>query len=146
MRRSLPLASLILGVLALSVSADDGRPIGVKIGYVQYFNNSGRAVRLVSSSKWGVIDATMKRDETIRGHVFCSFLALLLKRALEQRLEAKGQTWEWEEVVRGLDNLQEVEARFQGKRFVLRSQVLGQAHKALMAAGVALPPTLREKA
>jgi transposase len=86
-----------------------------------------------------------KRDETIRGHVFCSFLALLLRRALEQRLEEKGETWEWAEIVRGLDNLQEVEARFQGKRFVLRSQVLGQAHKALMAAGVALPPTLREK-
>ena len=33
-----------------------------------------------------------------------------------------------------------------GKRFVLRSQVLGQAHKALMAAGVALPATLREVA
>jgi transposase len=86
-----------------------------------------------------------KRDETIRGHVFCSFLALLLRRALEQRLEEKGETWEWAEIVRGLDNLQEVEALFQGKRFVLRSQVLGQAHKALMAAGVALPPTLREK-
>ena len=86
-----------------------------------------------------------KRDATIRGHVFCSFLALLLRRALEQRLEEKGETWEWAEIVRGLDNLQEVEARFQGKRFVLRSQVLGQAHKALMAAGVALPPTLREK-
>jgi hypothetical protein len=86
-----------------------------------------------------------KRDETIRGHVFCSFLALLLRRALEQRLEAKGESWEWAEVVRGLDNLQEVEARFQGKRFVMRSQVLGQAHKAFMAAGVALPPTLREK-
>jgi Transposase DDE domain len=87
-----------------------------------------------------------KCDETIRGHVFCSFLALLLKRALEQRLAEKGQTWEWAEIVRGLDNLQEVEAVFQGKRFVLRSQVLGQAHKAFMAAGVALPPTLREKA
>jgi transposase len=86
-----------------------------------------------------------KRDETIRGHVFCSFLALLLRRALEQRLEEKGETWEWAEIVRGLDNLQEVEALFQGKRFVLRSQVLGQAHKALMAAGVAPPPTLREK-
>jgi hypothetical protein len=86
-----------------------------------------------------------KRDETIRGHVFCSFLALLLKRALEQRLEEKGETWEWAEILRGLDNLQEVEAVFQGKRFVLRSQVLGQAHKAFMAAGVALPPTLREK-
>ena len=87
-----------------------------------------------------------KRDETIRGHVFCSFLALLLRRALEQRLEQKGESWEWTEIVRGLDNLQEVEARFQAKRFVMRSQVLGQAHKAFMAAGVALPPTLREKA
>ena len=87
-----------------------------------------------------------KRDETIRGHVFCSFLALLLKRELERRLKEKGETWEWAEILRGLDNLQEVEALFQGKRFVLRSQVLGHAHKALMAAGVAVPPTLREKA
>ena len=87
-----------------------------------------------------------KRDETIRGHVFCSFLALLLRRELERRLEEKGETWEWAEILRGLDNLQEVEALFQGKRFVLRSQVLGHAHKAFMAAGVAVPPTLREKA
>jgi transposase len=86
-----------------------------------------------------------KRDETIRGHVFCSFLALLLRRALEQRLEEKGESWEWAEILRGLDNLQEVEAVFQGQRFFLRSQVLGQAHKAFRAAGVALPPTLREK-
>jgi hypothetical protein len=77
--------------------------------------------------------------------VFCNFLALLLKRALEQRLEEKGETWEWAEILRGLDNLQEVEALFQGKRFVLRSQVIGDAHKAFMAAGVALPPTLRER-
>jgi transposase len=86
-----------------------------------------------------------KCDETIRGHVFCGFLALLLKRALEQRLEAKGETWEWAEILRGLDHLQEVEAIFQGKRFVFRSQVVGEAHKACMGAGVALPPTLREK-
>jgi transposase len=87
-----------------------------------------------------------KCDETIRGHVFCSFLALLLRRSLEQRLEEEGQTWEWAEIIRGLDNLHEVEAVFQGKSFILRSQVVGQAHKALMAAGAALPPTLREKA
>jgi transposase len=86
-----------------------------------------------------------KLDETIRGHVFCSFLALLLKRGLEQRLEQKGASWEWSEILRGLDNLQEVEAVFQGKHFVLRSQVIGEAHKACLAAGVALPPTLREK-
>ena len=87
-----------------------------------------------------------KCDETFRGHVFCSFLALLLKRALEQRLEERGDTWEWAEIVRGRDNLHEAEAVFQGKHFVLRSQVLGHAHKAFMAAGIALPPMLREKA
>ena len=79
-----------------------------------------------------------QRDETIRGHVFCSFLALLLRRALEHHLEEKGESWEWAEIVRGLDNLQEIEAVFQGKHFVLRSEVVGQAHKAFRAAGVAL--------
>jgi hypothetical protein len=85
-----------------------------------------------------------KRDETIRGHVFCSFLALVLKRELEKRMEEKGLDWEWAEVIRGLDNLQEVEAEFQGHRFVFRSQITGNASEALRAAGVAAPPPLRE--
>ena len=34
-------------------------------------------------------------DETIRGHVFCSFLALVLKRELEIRMEQKGLEAEW---------------------------------------------------
>jgi len=84
-----------------------------------------------------------KCDETIRGHVFCSFLALRLKAELERRLAARATAWEWSEVVRGLDNLQEVEAVFQGHRYVLRSQLTGQAHRAIQAAGVAVPPTLR---
>lgn len=85
-----------------------------------------------------------KRDETIRGHVFCSFLAVMLRRALELRLEERGEKWEWAEVTRGLDELHEVEAVFQGHRFHLRSQLVGQAHKAFAAAGVAVPPTLRK--
>lgn len=85
-----------------------------------------------------------KCDETIRGHVFCSFLALLLKADLEQRLRDRQEAWEWGEIVRGLENLQEVEASFQGHRFFLRSQLVGQAHKAIRASGAAVPPTLRE--
>jgi hypothetical protein len=85
-----------------------------------------------------------KRDETIRGHVFCSYLALLLKWELEERMRQAGLAWEWAEVVRGLDALQEVEADLQGKRFVLRSEVRGHASQALRAVGAALPPTLRE--
>jgi len=84
-----------------------------------------------------------KCDDTIRGHVFCSFLALVLKRELEERMAEKGLEWEWAEVIRGLDNLQEVEAELHGERYLLRSEILGHAGEALRGAGVAAPPTLR---
>lgn len=85
-----------------------------------------------------------KCDEAIRGHVFCSFLALRLKVELEKRLEARGENWEWAEVIRGLDRLEEVEATFRGRRYLMRSQLRGDAYAAIRAAGVALPPTIRE--
>ena len=85
-----------------------------------------------------------KRDATIRGHVFCSFLALLLKQELESRLKRTDLEWEWKEVIRELDALQQVEANFQGRRFLFRSQLMAQALQAVRATGVAIPPTLRE--
>lgn len=87
-----------------------------------------------------------KCDETIRGHVFCSFLALCLKRELEIRLEEKGMDAEWAEIIRGLDNLQQVELLLQGSRFLLRSEITGHASQAIRAAQVALPPVLQEVA
>jgi transposase len=62
-------------------------------------------------------------NETIRGHVFCSFLALLLKTELERRMRFADLKCEWAQVIRGLDALQHVEVTFQDKRFVLRSTV-----------------------
>jgi hypothetical protein len=40
-----------------------------------------------------------KLDETIRGHVFCSFLALVLKAALEERIAALGRSGSWPEII-----------------------------------------------
>ena len=68
-----------------------------------------------------------KRDETIRGHVFCSFLALLLKQELQSRMQRTGLQWEWKEVIRGLDGLQQAEANFQDRRFLFRSQLTPSA-------------------
>lgn len=85
-----------------------------------------------------------KRDETILGHVFCSFLALRLRRELETRLSKQGKDWEWGEILRGLDNLTEVTLSFRQKEYALRAELTGQAGLALRAAGVALPQTLRE--
>lgn len=39
-----------------------------------------------------------QRDETIRGHVFCSFLALVLRKELYRRLEAAGHAFEWSDI------------------------------------------------
>jgi hypothetical protein len=84
-----------------------------------------------------------KCDETIRGHVFCSFLALLLRQELEARLARKEWKLEWADAIRDLDNLMEMEVAIGGKGYVFRGQVPGVAGKVFQACGVALPPTLR---
>ena len=84
-----------------------------------------------------------KVDDTIRGHVFCTFLALVLRQELEQRLERRGWTLQWADVIRDLDRLQEIEIRLDGKGYVLRTETKGTIGKVFQACGVALPPTLR---
>ena len=87
-----------------------------------------------------------KLDETIRGHVFCSFLALVLKKALEDRIAALGRSGSWPEIIADLDSLTETEIEYDGKQFIVRSAPRPAATLALRAAGVALPPTIREAA
>lgn len=84
-----------------------------------------------------------KCDETIRGHVFCSFLALLLRKELQDRLGRKEWKLEWADVIRDLDNLTEMEVAISGKSYVFRGQTAGVAGKVFQACGVALPPALR---
>jgi hypothetical protein len=84
-----------------------------------------------------------KLDETIRGHVFCSFLALVLKKALDDRIAALGRAGSWPEIIADLDSLTETEIEHDGKRFVARSAPRPAASLALRAVGVALPPTIR---
>jgi hypothetical protein len=85
-----------------------------------------------------------KLDETIRGHVFCSFLALVLKKALEDRIAALDRTGSWPEIIADLDSLTETEIEHEGKRFIVRSAPRPAASLVLRAAGVTLPPTVRE--
>ena len=85
-------------------------------------------------------------DAAIRGHVFCSFLALMLRKALEDRCRAAGLHPEWGDVLRDLDRLQEIELTKDGKRLILRTPVTGIAGKLFQAARIALPPNIREPA
>ncbi len=84
-----------------------------------------------------------KCDATILGHVFCSFLALLLMKELEDRLAAKGWDVEWADVLRDLEALGLTRLKSGAATCELRSTPQGVAGKVLSAAGVGLGPALR---
>ena len=84
-------------------------------------------------------------DETIRGHVFCSFLALVLRKELQDRLTAAGHSAEWADVLRDLESLQWVEVKHQQKRFRLRTEARGVCSQVFQAVGVAFPPTVEQR-
>ena len=83
-------------------------------------------------------------DRTIRGHVFCSFLALVLRKELDRCLEAAGYNFEWAEIKQDLKALQTVTIEEYGKRLAVRTQCKGVCGKVFQAVGVAPPPTIKE--
>ena len=85
-----------------------------------------------------------QRDETIRGHVFCSFLALVLRKELNSRLQEAGLNFEWADIKQDLKALQETVIEDNSNRLAVRSQSLGTCGKVFQAVGVALPSTIRE--
>jgi transposase len=85
-----------------------------------------------------------KREENIRGHVFCSFLALVLRKELERRLEEAGHSFEWADIKQDLKALQEVIIQENGASLALRTECAGVCGKVFQAVGVAIPPTIRE--
>jgi hypothetical protein len=81
-----------------------------------------------------------------RGHVFCSFLALVLKSELEQRIAALGRAGSWSKIRADLDSLTETATVHHGRRLLVRSEPRHAASLAVRAAGVALPPTVQSLA
>jgi transposase len=84
-----------------------------------------------------------KRDETIRGHVFCSFLALAMKKELDDRLVSQGLQFEWADIKQDLKALQEVLLEENGSTLAVRTECQGSCGKVFTATGVAVPPTIR---
>jgi Transposase DDE domain len=85
-------------------------------------------------------------DAAIRGHVFCSFLALVLRKELDERCRNAGFRPEWGDVLRDLDRLQEVEICKDDQRITLRTPATGVIGPLFKAARIALPQNVREAA
>jgi Transposase DDE domain len=83
-------------------------------------------------------------DAAIRGHVFCSFLALILRKELDERCRNAGFRPEWGDVLRDLDRLQEVTITKDGRAMTLRTPATGVIGPLFKAARIALPPNIRD--
>jgi len=129
------------GIFVLRTNADLA-PLDAMLCYKRLWMVE-RAFR-TSKSLFATRPIFHKLDETIRGHVSCSFLALVLKKELEDRIATLGQANSWPDILADLDSLTETEVEQDGKRFLLRTPPRPAASLALRAAGVALPPTVRQ--
>jgi hypothetical protein len=86
-----------------------------------------------------------KTDAAIRGHVFVSFLALLLRKELIDRLAARRpKVLEWQRILDDLADLSEVEVEQDGRRALLRTAPGPTIDPLCRALGITLPPVFQE--
>lgn len=85
-----------------------------------------------------------KTDETIRGHVFCSFLALVLRKELDRHLELSGLSYEWFDIKQDLNKLREITIDDGGKEVLIRTGAKGVCSSVFRSLGMALPPTIQK--
>jgi transposase len=83
-------------------------------------------------------------DAAIRGHVFCSFLALALQKHLDDLLREAGLKPEWKGLLRDLDRLTETTIRHNGADWRVRSDASPAVAALFRRAHIALPPRARQ--
>ncbi|MCB4859788.1 hypothetical protein K7W03_09290 [Sphingobium sp. PNB] len=83
-------------------------------------------------------------DAAIRGHVFCSFMALLLSHELSRLCAARDLKPEWQPLLNDLDRLQKVTLHKDGKDITIWTPTAGMVGAVFQAAGVALPANIHE--
>ena len=85
-------------------------------------------------------------DAAIRGHVFCSFLALAMQKYLDDLSREAGVAPEWKELLRDLDRLQQVRLQYRGADWLVRTDAAPATTALFRQAHVALPPRARQTA
>ncbi len=83
-------------------------------------------------------------DAAIRGHVFCSFLALTMQKLLDDLLRQADLAPEWRDLLRDLDRVAQVRIRHRDADWLVRTDVTPAVTTLLKHAHVALPPRARQ--
>lgn len=85
-------------------------------------------------------------DAAIRGHVFCSFLALVMQKCLDDLSREAGIVPEWKTLLRDLDRLQHVRIRHRDNDWLVRTDVSKMIADLFCHAHIALPPRAKQMA
>jgi hypothetical protein len=86
-----------------------------------------------------------RTDAAIRGHIFCTFLALVLRKELLDRLAARIATLpQWQYIIDDLADLSTVEVDQDGRRALLRTAPRPSIDAICRALGLVLPPVFQE--
>ena len=83
-------------------------------------------------------------DAAIRGHVFCTFLALLLQKRLNALVQSAGGKIEWSTLLRELDRLSQARMRCGEKDWLIRTDATPAVAAIFRQAHIALPPRAQQ--
>ena len=124
-------------------SARSATPFSIA-SYRRFSFASLSAARFRNSATWAVRRSARSSDAAIRGHVFCSFLALTMQKYLEDLSRRAGVIPEWKTLLRDLDRPQHVRIRHRDNDWLARTDVFKSIANLFHHAHIALPPRARQ--
>jgi len=83
-----------------------------------------------------------RSEANVKGHVFCSYLALCLLVRLRKLLEERGEVTAWADLIRDLRSFRAMKMEVSGKEYIFRTRLRGSAHSAFQAVGQKVPPSV----
>ena len=84
-----------------------------------------------------------QRCDRVQGHIFCNFLSLYLKIALQKELEKSRIKVPWRMVLDDLEALKAIHFDWNAKEYLLRTEFTGCAYDVFKAVGAKPPKTLQ---
>ena len=83
-------------------------------------------------------------DVRVEGHIMVCFLALVLETALCRRLKEAGSTFSYLDLMDDLGELRAVEVELAGKRFLARTEMVGNTYEVFKALRLRPPKLIQE--
>ena len=80
----------------------------------------------------------------VNGHIMICFLALVMETALCRKLKEIGSTFSYAEILEDLTEIRAVEITVENKRFLARTETMGNAYDAFKALKIRPPDLLKE--